>query len=131
MTTPSIKMPEEQLSAANDDGIIFWDIELTGISSEPKARREDTSRDIQEFFDDVHTVTDADGKAKEYRNCKICAYVLPLLYVVENTNNCYAFTEKKVVHLLLSDSIQHCVVISSLPTRYVVNVPKQETPLTL
>jgi hypothetical protein len=58
--------------APSEDGI-FSDIELTGISSQPRARREDASRDIREFFDDSFTTTDTGGKTRQYRNCKICS----------------------------------------------------------
>lgn len=58
----------------SDDGM-FSDIELIGISSQPKARHEDASCNIQEFFDKSYTTTGAVGKAKQYWNCKICLYV--------------------------------------------------------
>jgi len=70
--------------APSEEGI-FSDIKLTGISSQPRAWREDASCDIQVFFDDSYTATDTDGKTRQYRNCKICLYASSSLHVADMT----------------------------------------------
>jgi hypothetical protein len=55
----------------DDDGILE-DIVITSASAPSATRREEKTRDINAFFDEVQPVTLRDGTTKRYRICKNC-----------------------------------------------------------
>ena len=55
----------------DDDGILE-DIVVTSASAPSVTRREEKTRDINAFFDEVQPVTLRDGTTKWYRICKNC-----------------------------------------------------------
>jgi hypothetical protein len=68
---PGTKRRKGAVDIVDDDGILE-DIVLTSTSAPSATRREEKTRDINAFFNEVQPVTLRDGTTKRYRICKKC-----------------------------------------------------------
>jgi hypothetical protein len=78
ITTGSGAKRRKAADSVDDNGVLD-DIIVTSASGSMTTRREDKTRDVNAFFDEVQLVTLNGGSTKLYRICKNCPSVTSIM----------------------------------------------------